>query len=74
MLLSNGRYEVVIDHGMVNVTLKNGIVIPRDTPEGSYYLLAVADAGNKHAESNERNNVAYLEIKVIKRVDDRPVN
>jgi hypothetical protein len=74
MLLNNGRYEVNITGGMVNLKLKSGMVIPGDTPEGTYYVLAVADAGNKHPESNERNNVAYLEIKVKKRVDDRPVN
>lgn len=74
MLLNNGRYEVDITGGMVNLKLNSGMVIPRNTPEGTYYLLAVADAGNKHPESNERNNVAYLEIKVKKRVDDRPVN
>ncbi|MBK8706029.1 MAG: hypothetical protein IPN33_22365 [Saprospiraceae bacterium] len=74
MLLNNGRYEVDITGGMVNLKLKSGMVIPRDTPEGTYYVMAVADAGNKHPESNERNNVAYLEIKVKKRLDDRPVN
>jgi subtilase family serine protease len=36
---------------------QTAVTIPPGTPSGNYYILAVADADNTVAESNESNNV-----------------
>jgi hypothetical protein len=65
VLLKGGREHISFTGpGSLNVKLNGTNTIPIDTPPGYYYLGAVIDAGNKTAESNERNNVAFCRIKV----------
>jgi hypothetical protein len=65
VLLKGGREHISFTGpGSVNVKLNGTNTIPIDTPPGNYYLGAVIDAGNKVSESNERNNVAFCQIKV----------
>jgi hypothetical protein len=40
------------------------LLIPADTPTGSYYLCAVIDPGNRIAESNEADNISCNRIKI----------
>lgn len=40
------------------------LVIPASTPDGSYYILFVADYKNSHDEDNESNNLEFVEITV----------
>ena len=39
-------------------------VIPTDTSPGTYYVLFVADSENELAETNENNNIEYIQIQV----------
>ena len=41
------------------------LTIPDNTEPGSYYILFVADYKNEHNEVNEKNNVEYMEIRVL---------
>lgn len=41
-----------------------GLIIPGETPAGTYYLIFFADANNVVDESNEGNNIVCLEITV----------
>lgn len=67
VLLKGGRTHVnFAPNGSVNVSFGNNNEIPADTPPGNYYLGVVIDAGNKAKESNERNNVAWCKIRVVK--------
>jgi hypothetical protein len=67
VLLKGGRTHVnFAPHGSVNVGFGNNNEIPADTPPGNYYLGVVIDAGNKAKETNERNNVAWCKIRVVK--------
>ena len=38
--------------------------IPTDTSPGTYYVLFVADSENELAETNENNNIEYIQIQV----------
>jgi hypothetical protein len=68
VLLKGGREHITFPGaGSVPVKLNGTNQIPADTPAGIYYLGAVVDAGNKVKESNERNNVHFCKIKVIRR-------
>ncbi len=70
VLLKGGREHInFTGPGWKKVTLNGTNTIPADTPSGVYYLAAVIDAGNKVAESNEKNNVAFCKIKVQKPSD-----
>lgn len=64
VLLKGGREFVYAPYGTTAVKLNGTNKIPDDTPAGNYYLAAVADAGNKVFEANERNNVAYWPIRI----------
>lgn len=67
VLLKGGRTHVnFAPNGSVNVSFGNNNEIPADTPPGNYYLGVVIDTGNKAKESNERNNVAWCKIRVVK--------
>ncbi len=39
-------------------------IIPADTPAGTYYILFVSDADNELSETNENNNIEYIQIQV----------
>jgi subtilase family serine protease len=43
--------------GASSIGPQTAVTIPPGTAPGNYYVLAVADAGNTLAESNENNNV-----------------
>ena len=65
VLLKGGREHIdFAGPGWKQVTLNGTNTIPADTPPGVYYLAAVIDAGNKVAESNEKNNAAFCKIRV----------
>ncbi len=65
VLLKGGRENISFNGpGWQTVKLNGSNTIPADTPPGVYYLGAVIDAGNKHAELNEKNNVAFCKIRV----------
>ncbi len=65
VLLKGGREHIdFAGPGWKPVKLNGTNKIPADTPPGVYYLAAVIDAGNKVAESNEKNNAAFCKIKV----------
>lgn len=67
VLLKGGREHISFTGpGKVNVTLNSTNTIPADTPSGNYYLGAVIDAGNKVKESNERNNVSFCRLRVVR--------
>ena len=67
VLLKGGREnESLPPHGTIPVKLNGSNTIPANTPPGTYYLAAVADAGNKVHETREFNNVAYCKIKVLR--------
>jgi hypothetical protein len=67
VLLKGGREQISFTGpGSVNVKLNGENRIPADTPPGIYYLGAVIDAGNKVKESNERNNVHFCKIRVVR--------
>lgn len=40
------------------------LIIPSSTPEGSYYILFVADYKDSHYEDNEGNNLEFVEVTV----------
>ncbi len=66
VLLLGGREHISFSGpGTVNVKLNGTNTIPADTPTGNYYLGAVIDAGNKVAETNEKNNVFFCRLRVI---------
>jgi hypothetical protein len=68
VLLKGGREHISFSGpGSVNVPLNGENMIPTDTPAGLYYLGAVIDAGNAVSESNERNNVSFCKLKVVRR-------
>ncbi|MBI5562016.1 MAG: hypothetical protein HY894_04055 [Deltaproteobacteria bacterium] len=50
-------------------TMTKSLTIPAATPAGNYYVIAVADATNTNAETNEGNNAAAYPIRVYKDVD-----
>ncbi|MEC9486564.1 MAG: CARDB domain-containing protein [Prosthecochloris sp.] len=65
VLLKGGRENISFSGpGWKTVKLNGTNTIPADTPPGLYYLGAVVDAGNRHAESNEKNNVAFCKVRV----------
>ena len=67
VLLKGGREHISFaGPGKVNVTLNGTNTIPVDTPSGNYYLGAVIDAGNKVKESDERNNVSFCRLRVVR--------
>ncbi|MFC2156096.1 hypothetical protein ACFLRB_06380 [Acidobacteriota bacterium] len=67
VMLKGGREHISFTGvGKVNVILNGTNIIPTDTPPGNYFLGAVIDAGNKVREANERNNVFFCELKVLK--------
>jgi len=69
VLLKGGReYISFIRRGKVNVKLNGSNTIPLNTPPGIYYIGAVIDAGNKVEENNEKNNVSFCKIKVLKHI------
>ncbi len=75
VLLQGGREFVAkILPGQTIAVVLNGMnKIPADTPNGSYFLGAVVDAGNKIPETNERNNVAFSPIKIGKLIMAKPI-
>jgi hypothetical protein len=42
-----------------------GGIIPSQTPPGLYFICARIDPGNEVEESNEDNNVSWLEVQVV---------
>jgi hypothetical protein len=52
--------------------LRGSVVVPSDTPAGTYYFCAIIDAGNRIVESNEADNVACQQIRIIGRERPRP--
>lgn len=65
VLLLGGREHTAFNGpGTVNVKLNGSNTIPSDTPNGTYYLGAVIDAGNNVQERNERNNVSFCKLRV----------
>ena len=70
VLLKGGRENISFNGpGWQTVKLNGSNTIPADTPPGIYYLGAVIDAGNNHAELNEKNNVAFCKIRVKEGAD-----
>jgi hypothetical protein len=53
---------------VVNWMLSRDVFVPKDTPKGDYYLICLVDPGNEVLESNEANNRAGTEIKVLGRL------
>ena len=67
VLLKGGREHISFKGpGKVNVKLNGSNTVPADTPPGIYYLGVVIDAGNKVKEGNEKNNVSFCRIKVVR--------
>jgi hypothetical protein len=67
VLLKGGREHISFKGpGMVNVKLNGSNIIPANTPPGIYYLGAVIDAGNKVKESDEKNNVSFCKVGVVR--------
>lgn len=67
VLLKGGREHISFKGpSKVNVKLNGSNTVPADTPPGIYYLGAVIDAGNKVKECNEKNNVSFCKIKVVR--------
>ena len=75
VLLQGGREFIakILPGQTIDVVLNGNNKIPADTPNGSYFLGAVVDAGNKIPETNERNNVAFSPIKIGKLMLARPL-
>jgi hypothetical protein len=46
------------------------VTVPADVAQGSYYIIAVADAGNQVAESNETNNTMVSAVPIQIRQPD----
>lgn len=46
------------------------VTIQSSVASGSYYVLAVADYDNSQVETNELNNVSYVQITIIKPLPD----
>lgn len=69
VLLIGGRTHIDFKKaGKMRVKIDTTSTIPADTPPGIYYLGISIDAGNKYKETNERNNVHFCKIKVVKKV------
>ena len=69
VLLRGGRVSRTEDLGATAYRtyadeIRGLLVIPADTPTGSYYLCAVIDPGNRIAESNEADNISCNRIRV----------
>ncbi|ARM31502.1 CARDB domain-containing protein [Prosthecochloris sp. HL-130-GSB] len=66
VLLKGGRENISFaGPGWQTVKLNGTNTIPADIAPGIYYLGAVVDAGNNHAETNEKNNAAFCKIRVV---------
>lgn len=65
-LLSGGRITLSSDlaRGDTSTLSLRGVSLRGDTPAGKYFLCARADTGNNVAESNERNNVSCVSIRI----------
>lgn len=77
VLLRSGRIGRTGDLGaratrLYTEELRGSVLIPADTPAGTYYFCAVIDAGNRIVESNETDNVACQRITIIARGRPRP--
>lgn len=55
---------IILRAGEVSVAGGN-VVIPPGTLPGKYYVLLVIDYGNRFAETDETNNVAYAALEVV---------
>jgi subtilase family serine protease len=52
-------------YGGQYMTASGSIIVPTTTPAGNYYLLAKVDPQNSVTETNENNNVSYIQITVL---------
>jgi hypothetical protein len=66
VLLEGGRVSRTVDVApAVTERFRVGAGIPGDTPPGDYFLCAYGDPGNVVRESNERNNVRCVALRIL---------
>lgn len=71
VLLKGGRLNIktLAPGASISLRLPRMCKIPDNTPLGNYYLGAVVDPAKKILEKNEKNNTAYLKLKVWALID-----